>query len=741
MTSTHTISPTRQAYYADSSIKIVNGVCPHDCPDTCSWQAAVQNEKAIDIWGNPNHTVTGGLLCGKVDRYLERTYHAERLQTPLKRIGPKGSGQFVPISWEEALDDIAKRLHEVIEAYGPEAVLPYSFAGTMGMLQADGFAQRFFNRLGASRLARTVCSTAGKEGLSYTIGAPDGMEPEAYAHARLILIWGSNTLTSNVHLWPFVQAAQKAGAHIVLIDPARTRTARAVENMGGEWMPIRPGTDAALALAMMHVIINENLYDHDYVERYTLGFAPLCQRVQEWTPAHASDITGIPAEKIVALARQYATTRPAAIRVNYGLQRHHGGGMAVRTIACLPALVGAWRDLGGGIQLSMSGAYRHFDVSSVQRPDLASDYGHPRKRIINMNRLGDALSLDPATLARAHYHPRPVDPVPSPAEAGPPVKAMIVYNCNPVAIAPDQQAVISGMKREDLLTVVLEHFQTDTADYADYVLPATTQLEHWDMHQSYGHLTIGLNQPAIPPIGESLPNSEIFRRLAQTMGYTDDCFYEDDEVVLRTLVESQNHPTVSHLTWAQLCEEGFMRLNVPTPYLPFAEGNYHTPSGKCEFYSESMAQGGYDPLPTYTPPRIYEQDSTSSTVQPDSTLRERMLVCISPPAHSYLNTSFANLERFQKRERQPLVQIHPHDAEQRQIASGDQVQVHNALGSLSLYADVTPNIIEGTVLAPGIWWIKHSEDGRNINQITPQDETDIAGAASFYDALVWVEKA
>ena len=515
-------------YQKRPSVRIVTGACPHDCPDTCSWQIAVDRTsgRALDIWGHPDHPVTQGALCGKVDRYLERVYHADRLTHPLRRVGPKGGGRFERISWEEAFGAIAARLQRIIDEWGAEAVLPYSYAGTMGWLQQEGISGRFFQQMGASRLARTICSEAGFEGYLYTIGATIGVEPEDFAHARLILIWGSNTLTSNLHLWPFIQAARKQGARVVVIDPARTRTARAAD----EWIPIRPGTDGALALGMMHVIINAGLQDGDYVSAYTVGFEQLVDRVQAWTPQRAARITGISAERISELARAYATTRPAAIRVNYGMQRHYGGGMAMRAITCLPALVGAWREQGGGIQLSTSGQLRHLEMSGLQRPDLLAG-GIPRT--INMNRLGDALSLERTRLAAAHYAPRPVDRKPAPAAAGPPVKALIVYNSNPAAVAPDQAAVRAGLAREDLFTVVLEHFQTDTADFADFLLPATTQAEHWDLQRMYGHHYLALNRPAIAPVGTARPNSAIFRGLAQAMGYTDSGFYEDDETVLR----------------------------------------------------------------------------------------------------------------------------------------------------------------------------------------------------------------
>jgi anaerobic selenocysteine-containing dehydrogenase len=724
-------------YEHDRNVEIVAGVCPHDCPDTCSWQVAVDrnSRRAVDIWGRADHPITGGRLCGKVDRYLERTYHAERLTTPLRRVGPKGSGHFEPVSWDEAMEAIGARLKGIIDEYGTEAVLPYSYAGTMGFLQGEGMAARFFNGMGASRLARTICSEAGFEGYLYTMGAAEGTATEDFAYARLILLWGTNTLTSNLHLWPFIQEARKQGARVIAIDPAQTRTARAAD----EWIPIRPGTDGALGLAMMNVIIAENLHDADYVAKYTLGFDHLAERVSAWTPERAAAITGIPAQRIRDLAREYATARPAAIRINYGLQRHYGGGMAVRTLTCLPALIGAWRDQGGGIQLSASGAFRHFDYSGLRRPDLL---GGRTPRTINMNRLGDALSLDPARLAQAHYAPRPVDRKPAAEDAGPPVKALIVYNCNPAAVAPDQSAVIEGLKREDLFTVVLEHFQTDTADYADYVLPATTQLEHWDMLRAYGHHFVSLNRPAIPPVGESLPNSEIFRRMAAALGYDDAHFAEDDETILRNFVERQTHPVFATVTWDALTAHGFARLNLPQPYLPFAQGNFPTPSGKCEFYSERMADDGYDPVPTYVAPKAdigywgLDSETTPNLQYPISNIQS--LICISPPAHSFLNSSFANLDRFQRREERPIVQIHPEDAAARRIGEGDPVRVWNELGEVRLTAAITEGIIPGTVLAPGIWWAKHSPDGRNINQITSQDETDMGASARFYDTHVFV---
>ncbi len=709
-------------------IDIVTGVCPHDCPDTCSWQVAVSTAtgRAVDLWGHPGHPVTQGRLCGKVDRYLERTYHPDRLQTPLRRCGPKGDGSFQPISWDEAIAEIAERLQAVVSQDGAEAILPYSYCGTMGLLQGEGMARRFLYRLGASRLAQTICAEAGFEGYRYTTGEVMGVEPSDFAFARLILLWGTNTLTSNQHLWPFVQQARQQGARVIAIDPARTRTARAAD----EWIPIHPGTDGALALALMHVLIDENLYDDAYVREHTVGFVELAERVRPYSPEWASPITGVDAGRIRQLAREVATTRPTAIRINYGLQRHGGGGGAVRSIVCLPALTGAWRERGGGVLLSTSGSFA-LDRSSLYRPDLLAGRD---PRTLNMNRLGDALSLDPARLAQAHYHPRPVDNIPSPAQAGPPVKALIVYNSNPAAVAPDQGEVLANLRREDLFTVVIEHFQTDTADYADLVLPATTQLEHWDLLKPYGHLYLALNRPAIAPVGQSLPNSEIFRRLAAAMGFGDACFRQSDVEILQEFVASQSGPACASLTWEQLLAQGFARLDVPDPYLPFAGGAYPTASGKCEFYSERLAADGYDPLPTWTPPQHLDPPPASASSGPPP------LACISPPAHSFLNSTFANLARFVEREGQPVLWLHPDDAALRGVSDGDKVCVQNERGSVLLAARVTTDIMPGVVLAPSIWWSKLSPDRRNINRLTPPDEADMGGGALFYDVLAWVSK-
>ncbi|MCA9683317.1 MAG: molybdopterin oxidoreductase family protein [Myxococcales bacterium] len=711
----------RSDYQTDPRFRVVTGACPHDCPDTCAWQVAVDREqgRAVDIWGHPGHPFTAGKLCGKVDNYLLRSYHAGRLTQPLRRIGPKGPGaRFEPISWEQAIAEIAGRLQTVVAEHGAEAILQYSYAGTMGLLQGEGMAQRFFHRLGASRLARTICASAGKQGVLYTLGRAIGPDPLDFEHAKLIWLWGSNTLTSNMHLWPVIQRARKQGAKVVVIDPVRTRTARAAD----EWIPIRPGTDAALALAIMHVLVTEDRVDHDYIARGTVGFEALAERVREhWAPERAEAITGVPAQRIRELARDYAERTPAAIRINYGLQRHRGGGMAVRTIACLPALTGAWTKRGGGVQLSASGSFA-LDLRGVERPDLLGDR---QPRTFNMNRLGQALSHDPAIRHQALLRERPADPEPAPEAAAAPVSALIVYNCNPAAVAPDQGTVLEGLAREDLYTVVLEHFATDTVDWADIVLPATTQLEHWDIVKPYGHLYLGLNQPAIDPVGESLANAEIFRRLARAMGFDEPCFSQDDVEILREFIAAQRDPTMAGIDWQRLLDQGFCRLAVPEPYLPFAAGEFPTASGRCELYSETMARDGYDPLPDYTPPTL--EGAGAQTLH-----------CISPPAHSFLNSTFVNVDKFTAREGRPSLLLHPEDAAARGIVDGALLQVANDRGMVRLHAVVTEEVVRGTVVAPSVWWNKLSLDGRNINTLASPGETDMGAGALFYDLAVTV---
>jgi anaerobic selenocysteine-containing dehydrogenase len=663
----------------------------------------VESGRAVRVAGDPDHPFTQGFLCAKVNRYIERTYHRDRLLHPMRRVGPKGSGKFERVSWDDALDEIARRLNEIrASPDGPQAILPYSYAGTMGMVQGSSMDRRFFNLIGASKLDRTICSMAGTVGMRMTVGANIGADPDGMRVSDLVLLWGTNTLTANPHLWPFVLKARENGATIIAIDPIRTRTAAQCD----EWLGIRPGTDAALALGMMHVMLAEDLLDHAYIGEHTLGFDRLRERVAEYTPERVSGITGLAVGTIESLGRRYGKSRAAFIRVNYGLQRHAGGGMAVRTIACLPALSGHWRRAGGGVQLSSSANFK-FNAQALERPELS-----PPVRTINMIRLGEALTTADGGVG------------------GPPVRALIVYNSNPAAVAPDRNAVLAGMRREDLFTVVLEHFQTDTADHADFVLPATTQLEHWDVHLSYGHHYLSLNQPSIEPLGESLPNSEIFRRLARRMGLENPCFDDDDVTLIRQALASSSEK-MAGITFEMLAEKGWTRLNVPKPYLPYANGGFSTPSGKCELYSARMAEMGLDPLPAFTPP--FEFPDT----QPDLA-RRYPLTLISSPAHQFLNSTFVNIDSLRRGAREPECLLHPVDAERRGIPAGARVVVHNDRGAFTAVARVEDSIRPGVVWAPSIWWGKFAADGANANQTTSQRETDLGHGPVFYDNLVEV---
>ena len=680
----------------------VRGACPHDCPDTCAMLVTVERGRAVRVAGDPEHPFTRGFLCTKVNRYVERTYHRDRVLTPLRRVGPKGSGQFAPISWDEALDLVAAGLRDAVDSAGAESVLPYSYAGTMGLIQGSSMDRRFFHRLGASKLDRTICSMAGTVGMQMTVGANVGADSEGVPRSDLVLLWGTNTLTSNPHLWPFILEARANGAPIIAIDPIRTRTAAQCD----EWLPIRPGTDAALALGMMQVIFAQGLEDGDYLARHTVGEAELRRRAAEYPPERVAAIVGLAPETVVSLAERYGRARAAFVRVNYGLQRHAGGGMAVRTIACLPAVTGHWRRPGGGVQLSTSANFR-FDRQALERPDLS-----PPVRTINMIRLGEALTEPDAGVG------------------GPPVRAMVVYNSNPAAVAPDRNAVLRGMARDDLFTVVLEHFQTDTADWADVVLPATTQLEHWDVHLAYGHHYASLNRPAIAPLGEAKPNSEIFRLLAARMGMTEPCFADDDLTMIRQALASNNEK-LAGVTFEKLLERGWTRLNVPTPYVPYADGGFTTPSGKCELVSERLAKMGLDPVPTYIPP--YESPER------DPMLVARLpLTLISSPAHQFLNSTFVNVESLRRAAREPECIVHPADAERRGIAAGARVVIHNDRGAFTAIARVEDSIREGVVWAPSIWWGKLAADGANANQTTSQRETDLGHGPVFYDNQVEV---
>jgi anaerobic selenocysteine-containing dehydrogenase len=675
--------------------------CPHDCPDTCSMLVSVKDGIAIKVHGNPAHPNTGGALCTKVSRYPERTYHAERLLHPLRRVSAKHEPpRFERITWDAALDEIASRL-KAIAARDPQAIVPYSYAGTMGQIQGEGMAGRFFHRLGASLLDRTICSQAGGDALIATYGAKVGMRVEHFASSRLILIWGSNSITSNLHFWTLAQEAKRQGARLICIDPRRTETADKCHLH----IALRPGTDGALALGLMHELIVHDWLDHDYLARALpqddRGWPALRAEALMWTPDRVAEVCGITADDVRSLAEAYGArwrTQAVGIRLNYGMQRVHGGGNAVRLVALLPCLTGAWRHRGGGVLLSSSGWAARWR-RRIDRPDLLASSGVERPRTVNMSTIGDALC----------------DPGGGPF--GPKVEAVIVYNSNPVAVAPESPRVVAGFSRSDLFTVVLEHFMTDTADLADIVLPATTQLEHLDVLTSYGHTDVVFNEPAIAPLGEARCNSQIFRDLAARMGFDDSCFADSDEAMARQLFED------SVLPFDQLRGRGWMRL--PVPDLPFADAVFMTPTGRVII--DHPEHG----LPRHVP--------NHECAETTPALAERYpLAMISPPARNFLNSSFVNVKSLRDIEGEPVVEISADDALARDIADGDAVRVFNDRGSYRCTARVSSRARLGVVNGLGIWWRKLGRDGTNVNEVTHQKLTDIGRAAAFYDCLVEV---
>ncbi len=711
-----------------SATRVIKGACPHDCPDTCALEYHVAAGKLIEVKGSSTHSVTGGVLCTKVAKYPLRTYHPTRIKTPLKRVGAKGEGKFAPITWDEALATIAAKFSAIIATHGAEAILPYSYAGNMGLLQYGSMDRRFFHALGASQLDRTICASAGAAGLQVTLGSRLGMDVEAFAESELIILWGTNPITSNLHLWSRCQEAKRRGAKLIAIDPYRSLSAEKCH----QWLAIKPGTDAALALAMMHVLIRDDAQtqalDHDYIDNHTLGFDQLKTRVADWTPERAAAICGIDAIEIEALASAYGATQRAAIRLNYGMQRHGGGGMAVRTVACLPALTGAWREASGGLLLSTSGAYP-INSAYLERPDLMPLRAGKLPRTVNMSAIGDALNVAQPSAA-------PVNDTDSRSA----IHALFVYNSNPAAVAPDGNRVLAGLARADLFTVVHDLFITDTARYADIVLPATSSPEHDDINRSYGHYDVIINRRAINPLGESLANTELFRRLARACAETmpdnenlrDASLNESDESMIVNALD-WTHPTLAGQSFETLERNGFLRLNYPKQngfIAPFANGNFGTSSGKCEFFSQSLAERGLDPLPNYTPPHEGEE----------SALMEAFPLSLNtPPARNFMNSTFANIEALAKPHGSPTVQLHPSDAAKRGIDNGATVRVFNRRGEMKLAASLTPNSREG--VATVLWghWRDHPGAQGFVNDLTSQALTDMGDGATFYDCRVEIE--
>jgi molybdopterin guanine dinucleotide-containing S/N-oxide reductase-like protein len=718
--------------------RVVHAACPHDCPDACGVLITVENGLATRIQGDPAHPITRGFLCGKVAKYLDRVYSPERVLYPMRRVLPKGAEAeaghsqrtgstpaFERITWDEAFDGIALRFKVIIDEFGSEAILPYSYGGTLAVLNGASMDRRFFHRLGASQLDRTICSTAGEEGLKSVIGVKLGTEPEQFRDSRYIIAWGANIHANNVHLWPFIAEARRSGAKLVVIDPYRTRTAKCAD----WYLPINPGTDAALALAMMHVIINERLFDADYVAKYTLGFEHLCAKVQDYPPERAAQWTGIAAADIVKLAREYATNRPAVIRVNYGVQRSECGGMSTRAIAMLPCITGSWKEVGGGLQLSTSGGYV-LNRGALQGENLMQkSLGRPA-RTVNMVELGKALN----TLDK------------------PPVKALFVYNSNPAAVCPNHNDVVRGMRRSDLFTVVHEQFLTDTTDYADIILPATTFFEHKDLQTAYGHYYLQISDQAIEPLGECRSNVQVFRGLAQRMGFREDCFCETVDEMIDLALQSDD-VWLHGIDRERLSREKHVRLNFDaagqsnaglekaraagkgsrsgqeSPFLPFAHGAFRTPSGKAELYNERLKAQGFDPVASFLPPSESRHGKNAKSFP---------LELLARKADNFLNSTFSNLPSIQQMEEPGLLELNSADARARGIADGDVVRVFNRRGEILLKARVDGAVQPGVVSAH-LNWAKLTPGGRNINVLTSEKLTDMGNSATFYSVLVEVE--
>lgn len=691
-----------------SSIRVVYGSCPHDCPDCCALETHVdESGRAISVRGRADHPITRGWLCAKVNRYLERVYHPERLLYPLRRVGPKGSGTFERISWEEALSEIADRWRAISDRHGAQTILPYSYAGTLGLVQGAVAAERFWNRLGASQLERTICGAAAEEAVVLTVGGRLAPSPDTLTRSKLILIWGSNPASTAPHLMPFLREAQRNGTQVIVIDPIRTLTARSAN----QHIQPFPGTDAALALGMMHVMVKEDLHKPDWLAAHTVGWEALLKRVIEFPPERAARITGLATETILDLARTYATSTPALLRVTDGINRHTNGGQTVRTLACLPALTGQYGLPGGGLMYSTSDWLRWKGSVVSQKHDPACP---PAPRAINMNRLGAALT----------------------GEADPPIHSLYVFNANPAASSPNTGKIVQGLLRDDLFTVVHELFLTDTARYADIVLPATSQLEHVDLHKPYGQLSLQYNMPAIAPLGAARSNWDVMRGLSEAMGFEEAWLREDADSVIRSILEASapSNPTLEGITFERLQTEGSLPLTIPAEReTPFVDGVFGTPSGKVEICSEQAAARGYDPVPGWVP----EVEARTGLDRPAVASDPLPLLC--PAAHHFISSSFANVETLRAKEGKPTLRIHPVDADARAIRSGQWVRISNERGWCRLVADVTADVRPGVLATATVWWPTFSPDGHNVNATTSDRLADFGGGSTFYTNLVSVE--
>ena len=685
------------------TVRHVNGVCPLDCPDTCSWVVTVEDGRAVKLHGNREHPYTRGALCEKVNHFLEHTALPDRLLHPMRRVGTKGEGRFERVSWEEAIGEIAERWRAIIAQHGPQAIWPYYGTGTLGMIQGlAGAGRRLWNVLGTSQHHVSICMAAGGHGTGYTLGDNRiGMDPEGIADAQLVILWGANPLVTHHHLWKFVEASRRQGGHIVVIDPVRTRTADRVD----EHLSLRPGTDAALALGLLHVVLARGAEDTAFIEEHTLGWEPFRARILEYPPARVAEITGLPLDRIEALGQRLATSRPSAIRIGPGMQRNAGGGMTVRTLSCIPGVTGDWRYPGGGVSYDTR-AFFPGNYAALWRDDLRP----PGTRVLPMTRLAEGLL----------------------ELSNPPVQSLLVYGANPAASAPDQGRVRRGLSRDDLFTIVVDHFQTDTADFADLLLPATMQTEHLDLHNSYGHAYLGWNEPAVAAPGECLSNTEIFRRLAHALGVAEPSVYDSDEAMACAVLDS-DELRQNGITLESLAERGWVRLGQPQPWAPLAKG-FPSPSGKLEFYSSRAADAGLDPLPGYTPP--YE------AVPRDREAAERYpLALIAPAGPQFLNTEFSNLPALRDKAGPQRVRLHADDAAERGLGDGDIARVYNARGEYLALVEITDRVPRGIAGGAKGHWPKLNPGGTNIAATVMERDADMGRGAVYHDNRVQVERS
>ena len=698
---------------ASSSSRNVIAACPHDCPDTCSMIVTVDNDKILEVRGNPDHPYTDGRLCVKINHYEERVHSTDRVMHPLKRKGAKGSGQFERITWDQAIKEISDRWKAIIAKSGPTAILPYSYLGTQGILNGLNVGDPFFNKLGATISERTFCDSGASTAYMMTVGPTPGTDPESFAHSKYIILWACNTVSTNLHHWPIIDAAKKRGAKVIVIDPMKTRTSN-----HADWhIQIRPGTDTALAMGMINVVIAEGLIDKDYIDNYTVGFDELAERAKDYPPEKVARITGIPADDVRKLARDYATTQPSVIRIGVAVERHRNGGQTVRALTCLPALVGAWRHVGGGILQLPIWAFP-MNWGNLMRPDFIT----PGTRVLNQWQLGQALTGE--------------------MKLDPPIESICVYNANPLVVAPEQDKVIKGLLREDLFTVVSEHFITDTARYADIVLPATTQMEQEEIMFSWGHFYLSYNNRAIKPQGECVTNTELFRRLAKAMGMDDPFFQRSDEQMIADSMDWAN-PALQGITIEDLKTKGFARLKLGTPdkYLPHAEGKFPTPSGKVELKA-SMAAGGNFVVPVFRQGSNDHQDGSPVDPLPGYVEYENdakyPLNIISPKNHSFLNSGYANIARQLGHAGDQYVMIHPNDAQARKIVDGGTVEVFNDTGRFRALAKVSDDVMPGVLASPLGYWASTSISGSTVNAVNSARFADLGRAPTFSECRVEV---